>query len=160
MNRDRFFAKVREDVSGCHLWTGARNVWGYGRLHVGGKMLAAHRVAWELANGPIPDGMWVLHHCDVRDCVNPAHLYLGTHRQNVRDMIERGRHPSARHFPRADSRIEIRLTPERRQELSELAAEIGISTADIARLAIHQLLHNRDGRLHLETPHGQQGAPV
>jgi hypothetical protein len=57
-------------------------------------------------------------------------------------------------------RFEIRLTPERRRELAQFAAEVGISAADCARLAIHQFLHHRDGRLHLETPQGQQGAPV
>jgi hypothetical protein len=57
-------------------------------------------------------------------------------------------------------RFEIRLTLERRQELAQFAAEVGISAADLCRLAIHQLLHNRDGRLHLGPPQGQQGAPV
>jgi hypothetical protein len=61
----RFFRKVcADEASGCHVWTVAKNVWGYGRLHRNGRMYSAHRVAWEIANGSIPDGLFVLHHCD------------------------------------------------------------------------------------------------
>jgi hypothetical protein len=89
----RFYQKV-------HLWTGARSIWGYGRLKRGGVMYAAaHRVAWELANGPVPDGRFVLHRCDVRSCVNPDHLFLGTQLDNVNDMYAKGRHPNSRKPP-------------------------------------------------------------
>jgi hypothetical protein len=90
--KNRFRQKVRTDgPGGCHVWTGARNIWGYGRLKCDGVMLSAHRVAWELANGLIPDGQSVLHRCDVRRCVNPAHLFLGTQEDNMRDMFAKGR---------------------------------------------------------------------
>jgi hypothetical protein len=80
------------DTSGeCWLWTAARDKGGYGLLTVNGTMMKAHRIAWELANGPIPDGLWVLHHCDTPACCRVSHLYLGTHSQNVRDMVDRGR---------------------------------------------------------------------
>ena len=82
-----------EPNSGCWLWTGrvARNgygTWGGGRS---GERISAHRLAWQEANGPVPDGLQVLHRCDVRCCVNPEHLFLGTARENTRDMMAKGR---------------------------------------------------------------------
>ncbi len=83
--------------NGCMLWTGANNVNGYGRIGYGdGRTVAAHRVAYELANGPIPDDLQVLHKCDVRSCVNPAHLFLGTQADNMQDMSRKGRGRKAR----------------------------------------------------------------
>lgn len=75
---------------GCWEWTGATNEHGYGRLAAGlGKNFKAHRVSWELHNGPIPDGMNVLHRCDNPPCTNPEHLFLGTQKDNTRDMVSK-----------------------------------------------------------------------
>ena len=73
--------------SNCMEWTGARAIGGYGKY----RNLFAHRVAWELVNGPIPKGGWILHHCDNPICVRPSHLYLGTPKDNARDRELRGR---------------------------------------------------------------------
>jgi hypothetical protein len=87
----RFWARV-EKSDGCWLWIGADFKQGYGGISVYGRdMQLAHRVSWELTNGPIPEGMWVLHKCDVRRCVRPDHLYLGTVTENARDAVDRGR---------------------------------------------------------------------
>jgi hypothetical protein len=87
---ERFWSHV--DTSGeCWLWTGGGNIHGYGKLRLGNKHLAAHRVAWELTNGAIPDGLSVLHKCDVRACVRPEHLFLGTQQDNMRDCANKGR---------------------------------------------------------------------
>lgn len=87
---ERFWAKVNKTDT-CWLWTGAVRRFGYGVINSGRKSEAAHRVSWTLHYGPIPDGMCVLHQCDVPACVNPDHLFLGTYADNNRDMKEKGR---------------------------------------------------------------------
>ena len=83
---------IPEPMSGCHLWIGATTGGGYGHTRIGGKNMRAHRAVWELTHGPIPDGLWVLHRCDNPACVNPLHLFLGTHIDNMRDVVSKGRH--------------------------------------------------------------------
>lgn len=81
-------------TDGCREWTGLRNQHGYGILHMRGvseRNLFAHRVAWEQANGPIPDGLFVLHRCDNPPCLRLDHLFLGTKAENTEDMIDKGR---------------------------------------------------------------------
>lgn len=77
--------------SGCLLWGGSLDTGGYGVVMVEGRPVKAHRVAWTVANGPIPDGLRVLHTCDVRNCIEPSHLWLGTQGDNIRDMWQKGR---------------------------------------------------------------------
>jgi hypothetical protein len=88
-------ARVRErstinTVTGCWRWIGASRGVGYGALKVDGQVIDAHRYAWLVFNGPIPAGMQVLHKCDNRACVNPAHLELGNASKNRADAIARG----------------------------------------------------------------------
>jgi len=83
-----------EPNSGCWLWEGALTSAGYGHMGRGGTNGGSgtvHRLMWEMENGPAPEGMWVLHRCDVRACCNPAHLFLGTPLDNMRDMHAKGR---------------------------------------------------------------------
>lgn len=90
---------VRDARTGCVLWTGTRNSDGYGHLTVRNRTLFAHRAAWSAAHGPIPDGMVVCHRCDVRCCINPEHLFLGTHRQNMADRAAKLRQRKPRRAP-------------------------------------------------------------
>ncbi len=86
----------RPELGPCHIWTNAPRSDGYGRIHVGGgKEVAAHRIAFYIANGHWPHPC-CLHHCDNRLCVNPLHLYEGTNEQNMLDMVRRGRHGTAK----------------------------------------------------------------
>ena len=86
-----FWAKVNK-TEGCWLWTSYRNEHGYGLLSFRGvKNRRAHRIAWELTNGAIPHGLQVLHRCDVRTCVRPDHLFLGTNADNLLDCAKKGR---------------------------------------------------------------------
>lgn len=75
----------------CMIWKGYTNKGGYGVKTFQRKHKLLHRVAWEWANGPIPDGANVLHRCDKPACVNPEHLFLGTQADNMRDMYQKGR---------------------------------------------------------------------
>lgn len=80
-----------DDRTGCWLWLGNKSGKGYGRIFWKGKVARAHRVIYEIVKSPIPSGLLICHHCDVPACVNPEHLYAGTHVQNQRDKINRGR---------------------------------------------------------------------
>ena len=85
-------AHPRVDVGPeCWEWKGARNQYGYGIIRHEGRVLRAHRWAWSLVNGPIPEGLVVMHSCDNRGCVNPDHLSVGTQADNLRDMWAKGR---------------------------------------------------------------------
>lgn len=83
---------IPEPNSGCWLWVGQQHRQGYGCLMINGKFKLAHRVMYERFVGPIPDGMMVLHKCDIPSCVNPDHLFVGTQTDNMHDMCAKGRH--------------------------------------------------------------------
>lgn len=90
---ERFWRRVDKSAGpdGCWLWTGCKDKWGYGDLQFLGKHLQAHRVAWILTRGH-PGKMDCLHTCHNASCCNPAHLYLGTDKENARDRVAAGRH--------------------------------------------------------------------
>ena len=91
---ERFHKYVRK-TDGCWEWTGSK-LKGYGRLYHNGRLVATHRLSWTIHYGPVPDAIYVCHKCDNRGCVRPSHLFLGTHSDNIRDSVRKGRHGSQR----------------------------------------------------------------
>jgi HNH endonuclease len=90
--KERFMRHVEVVTeSGCWIWTSYVNSSGYGLAYFNGHTVTAHRVSYQMFKGAIPENLCVLHSCDVKCCVNPAHLSLGTHKQNSEQMIKRGR---------------------------------------------------------------------
>ena len=141
---ERFWAKVRRGAPGeCWEWLGARNDRGYGTISEGGRRrghVKAHRAAWTLSNGPIPGGLCVCHRCDNPPCVNPSHLFLGTMRDNTRDMMSKGRMSAPPHrFGAAHHNVKLtpadaeRIIADPRPAVS-VAAEYGVSPALIWRI--------------------------
>ena len=88
---ERFWPKVQK-IGKCWTWVGDRTKAGYGVFRFPLHRLYAHRASWILHFGVIPKGQYVLHRCDNPSCVNPKHLFLGTHVDNIRDMLKKGRH--------------------------------------------------------------------
>lgn len=135
---ERFWRHVYPDPNcGCWLWDGSCNGHGYGQIRVKGKNRTATRVSWELFKGKIPDGMHLLHRCDFPPCVNPDHLFLGTHRDNIHDALakgrmnlsglELGRQPRPEYRPHLSSRkftknqiVEIRASPVGKRILARI----------------------------------------
>lgn len=126
-DEERFWARV-EKSTGCWLWTGAQQYYGYGELSVGkNRHVRAHRYSYQLAYGPIPKGLVVCHRCDNPPCVRPDHLFLGTHRQNVLDKLGKRRHTWG------DGHPNTRLSEAQVAEIRRRYAEGGISQGQLGR---------------------------
>lgn len=90
---ERFWSKVVKGA-GCWVWTASKNKYGYGQVKAYKKMMGAHRCAWILTHGEIPEGLHVLHACDNPPCVRPDHLFLGTNQDNMNDRDQKHRQAS------------------------------------------------------------------
>jgi hypothetical protein len=142
----RLWAKVeRGEPNACWPWRGATYGRGYGLIgKVGGKdgpSIPAHRAAWMLTHGEIPDGMQVCHRCDNPPCCNPEHLFLGTHGDNMRDKVLKGR----QHRPSGSTHGNSKLTESKVLEIRAryeaggvsqyaLAADYGVGVMQINRI--------------------------
>lgn len=135
--REHFEAKyIPEPMSGCWLWMGGLNTDGYGTFHFELRKAPAHRASWEIHCGSVPEGLYVLHKCDVPCCVNPDHLFLGTQKDNIQDCIKKGRRGKV---PRKIAE-EIRNSTE---TISKLAAKFGLKE--------DRALALKEGRRYLRT---------
>ena len=128
---DVFSRSFKAIPGGCWCWLNWVDGQGYGRYREPGHpkqreapQRRAHRLSWELHFGPIPDGLLVLHRCDVPACVNPGHLFLGTHADNAADMVRKGR----QHRHLTDEQVlEIRVKFSAGETSTKLALEYGIA---------------------------------
>lgn len=111
----------------CWLWTAGCFRRGYGAFGVGGKLVKAHRYSWEREHGPIPYGALVCHRCDTPACVNPAHLFLGTNLENVRDRDSKGRQARQAGERNAMSKLTAK-------EISEIRAATSVSQTELGRI--------------------------
>lgn len=139
-----FWLKV-DKGEGCWIFSGAKlpkEVGGYGWTTYCGEVMGAHRIAWLLTNGPIPAGLHVLHKCDNGPCCNPAHLFLGTHLDNMADMYNKGRNTrgaTARAKLTEAQALEIKRTyryekSRKWSNAKELAAQYGVGVGTISNL--------------------------
>jgi len=133
----RFFEKLTPGP-GCWEWQAGYRSSGYGGFHTGGKERLAHRVMWEMAFGDIPEGMVIMHSCDNRRCVNPEHLSLGSHAENMKDMVDKGRSAKGEKswtakLTEADVCV-IRRRKSLGESVFELAKEYGVHRSTVYRL--------------------------
>lgn len=132
---------LAQDAGGsdCIDWPMSRDTGGYGVVVINKHRHTAHRLAYELAVGPIPDGMFVCHKCDKRSCVRPSHLFLGTNADNMRDKTLKGRaYRGFRHHSSKITQEKAELIRQARMagaKLKDLAAQYGINTGTVSRVA-------------------------
>ncbi len=152
---DEFWLKVAiGKPHECWEWQGGRFSTGYGAVNSKGNNVGTHRLAWTFTNGPIPDGLVVMHSCDNPPCCNPAHLKIGTNQANTRDSTLKGRRPSGDRNPsrlhperlaRGERHGNARLTPANILEIRRryqpriistraLGAEYGVSATTISQI--------------------------
>lgn len=125
---------IPEPNSGCLLWTKGLNRDGYAFVKVRGKVRGAHRLAWEMAHGPIPDGMCVCHKCDVPSCINPGHLFLDTQLGNIADMVAKRRHAkgTAKRSAKLTDEQALAIRADKRPQRT-IAAEYGVDPSTVCR---------------------------
>lgn len=142
---ERFWESVSKGES-CWLWVGSGTLGGYGQLAAEDSTtkLYVHRYSWELHFGPIPPGLQVLHRCDVRRCVRPDHLFVGTQLDNIRDMWAKGRARPVRGAQTGRSdfvEADIHAIRQRRmhgETCTSIARSFGVSTASISKIVLLQ----------------------
>lgn len=151
-DRAKYGERIRQRTltseNGCHIWTRATNRDGYGQIRIGGKLMIASRVAFAVFKEPLSRGEIVCHTCDTPSCVNPSHLYRGTHKQNTDDAIRRGRMPQINILknpetrPTANRRVSPEIAERVKQAIAVGESYIAISTREkISMGSISRIRH-------------------
>jgi len=129
---DTFWERMHHAESGCWEWTGARGgKMKYGVIRIKGRLYKTHRIAYELAYGPIPEGKIVCHRCDNPPCCNPGHLFLGTYTDNVIDCIQKGR--ALRNAVKGEDSHLSKLTEQVVAVIRQRYAAGGVSQSQLAQ---------------------------
>ena len=144
---ERFWGKVKKTRK-CWEWVGSKNPHGYGGFRYKGKLHSVHRISWMIHNGPIPKGsgyhgICVLHKCDNTSCVNPKHLFLGTHKDNIQDRNEKGRMADTSE----ENNGRCKLKKNQVEKIKEIY-KLGMGTKlakrfGVSRATIQDIIHNR-----------------
>lgn len=143
---DRFFAKISKHVesNGCLLWLASCDTGGYGTIKHQGKNAKASRIAYQFAYGDFDQSLFVLHHCDNPPCVNPLHLFLGTHQDNATDKVEKGRQS------KGVRSITAKLTDDQVREIRALYVPWFVTQKQLAKrfgiaeVTVNNIIHKRD----------------
>ena len=138
----RFWQSIdrSKGYASCWEWKGAKNKDGYGQIQVNGRLIGAHRAAYELYRKPVPAGMYVLHVCDNRACANPSHLFLGTHADNMADKVNKGRHVAPKGEAHGCAKLNARDVGDIKKRLQagesnkSIAAIYGVSGAAVSKI--------------------------
>lgn len=144
---DRFWSNVHK-TDGCWLWTGTYQR--YGVISRPGRQngrVYAHRLSWEIHNGEVPEGLSVCHTCDNTKCVNPKHLFLGTHNDNMKDCLDKGRHICQRPGwrPKPNSKIDRETAEEIRRRVASgepqksCSVDYGIAQCTVSQIVNYKL---------------------
>ncbi len=157
---DRFFDGIGKRLpNGCIIWSGRKDRCGYGRIRIGSpatelKEIGAHRVSYEYFINDAPEHMKVCHHCDNPSCINPLHLFLGTQKDNMVDMVKKGRHArrgnsgggNRKTHRRGEEHHQAKITKDVVKEIrqraasgerhSDLGKEFGVCTSHISKIVV------------------------
>lgn len=149
----RFWSRVNK-TEGCWLWTSTTSTAGYGYIDDNKRRYQSSVYSWMIHNGPVPDGLFVLHKCDNTACVNPDHLFLGTQNDNVQDCIKKGRFNYGSRGKKGEKHHGARVTEEQVRDIRrrytkgrgryqrgnshELAVEFGLTQAQVLNIAKHK----------------------
>lgn len=136
--RAYFWSRVEQSPDDCWRWKGPYTKLGYGKVSWRNATRFAHRVAYALAHGVDPGALLVCHHCDNPPCCNPAHLFLGTNRDNSRDMAAKGRAPAPRQRLTEDEVRAVRAAVEAGEAKRAIARRFGITHKHVSNLALRK----------------------
>jgi hypothetical protein len=139
---ERFWSHVeKKELDECWEWQARKNMWGYGVFHIGLQTKLAHRVRWEIDYGEIPTGMCILHKCDNPACVNPSHLWIGTHKDNSDDKMAKGRESHKSTPKKPESKVYMRGSRQGSSKLKEenviairIFYQLGSTLSELAKM--------------------------